>query len=74
MPDDRHEEMKLDERACVMTIFGGQADSQSINQLNRLLDEGWRVSGIDPALQRLPGIVNVKAFLVKLIKPTPKPE
>ena len=51
-----------------MTIFGGQADTQSIAQLNRLLDEGWRIAGINPSLRRLPGVVAVQAFVVDLKK------
>lgn len=51
-----------------MTIFGGQADEQSIAQLNRLLDEGWRIAGINPSLRRLPGVVAVQAFVVDLTK------
>ena len=43
-------------------VFDGRADRQSLEQLNRLLDEGWRISGIDPTLQRLPGVGNFKAF------------
>ena len=62
-----------EERTCLMTISDGQADSQSLRQLNRLLDEGWRVAGIDPSLRPVPGIGNVKAFLVELMKPL-KPE
>ena len=58
-----------EERTCLMTIFGGQADDQSLRQLNGLLDEGWRIAGIDPSLQPVPGIGNVKAFVVELMKP-----
>lgn len=63
-----------DERSCIMTVFGGRADSQSLAQLNRLLDEGWRIAEIDPSLQRLPGVGNFKAFMVELTKPTQEPE
>ena len=51
-----------------MTIFDGQADEQSIAQLNRLLDEGWWIAGINPSLRRLPGVVAVQAFVVDLTK------
>ncbi len=57
-----------------MTIFDGRADRQSLDQLNRLLNEGWRISGIDPTLQRLPGVGNFKAFVVVLMKPSEKSE
>jgi len=57
------------ERTCLMTVFGGQADDQSLRQLNGLLDEGWRIDGIDPSLQPVPGMGNVKAFVVELMKP-----
>ena len=65
-----------EERMCLMTMYAGQADSQSLAELNRLLDEGWRISGIDPTLQRLPGVGNFKAFVVELIrlKPSEKSE
>ena len=63
-----------EERMCVMTIFDGRADRQSIDQLNRLLDDGWRISGIDPTLQRLPGVGNFKAFIVELMKPSEESE
>ncbi len=59
-----------EELMCLMTIFDGRADSQSLAELNRLLDEGWRISGIDPTLQRLSGVGNFKAFLVELMKPS----
>ena len=59
-----------DERTCIMTLFGGRVDSQSLGELNRLLDEGWRIGGIDPSLQRLPGVGNFKAFVVELLKPS----
>ena len=59
-----------EERACLMTVFDGRADSQSLAQLNRLLDEGWRISGINPSLQRLPGVGNFKAFIVELTRPS----
>jgi len=55
-------------------IFDGRADRQSLDQLNRLLNEGWRISGIDPTLQRLPGVGNFKAFVVELMKPSEKSE
>jgi hypothetical protein len=54
---------------CVMTLFDRRADRQSRDQLNRLLDEGWRIAGIDPNLQRLEGVGNFKAFLVELTRP-----
>lgn len=57
-------------RSCLMTVFEGQADDRSLAQLNRLLDEGWRIAGINPSLQRLPGVGNFKAFMVELTKPT----
>ena len=57
-----------EERMCVMTIFDGRADSQSLAELNRLLDQGWRIAGINPTLQRLPGVGNFKAFVVKLVR------
>ncbi len=60
-----------EERMCVMTIFDGRADSQSLAELNRLLDLGWRIAGINPRLQRLPGVGNFKAFVVEL-KKTPE--
>lgn len=63
-----------EERICLMTVFNGRADSQSLSQLNRLLDEGWRISGIIPELQRLPGVGNFKAFVVELVKPLKNPE
>ncbi len=61
-----------EEGLCLMTLFEGRADQQSLDQLNRLLDEGWRIAGIDPSLQRLPGVGNFRAFLVELkrIRPT----
>ena len=37
-----------EQRMCLMTVYAGRADSQSLAELNRLLDEGWRISGIDP--------------------------
>lgn len=58
-----------EERTCLMTVSEGRADGQSLAQLNRLLDEGWRIAGINPSLQRLPGVGNFKAFLVELTKP-----
>jgi len=63
-----------EERMCVMTIFDGRADSQSLAELNRLLDLGWRIAGINPTLQRLPGVGNFKAFVVELKKPTDNTE
>jgi hypothetical protein len=62
------------ERSCLMTVVDGRADGQSLAQLNRLLDEGWRIAGINPSLQRLPGVGNFKAFMVDLTKPTKGPE
>jgi hypothetical protein len=58
-----------EERMCVMTMFDGRADSQSLAELNRLLNEGWRIAGINPTLQRLPGVGNFKAFVVELKQP-----
>jgi hypothetical protein len=58
-----------EERICLMTLFDRRADRQSLDQLNRLLDEGWRIAGIDPALQRLEGVGNFKAFTVELMRP-----
>ena len=58
-----------EERTCLMTVFQGQADSQSLAKLNALLDEGWRIAAIDPSLQRLPGVGNGKAFVVELVNP-----
>jgi len=58
-----------EERRCLMTVFGGRADSQSLDKLNQLLDEGWRIAGINPSLQPLPGTGNAKAFVVELKKP-----
>ena len=49
-------------------VFQGQADRQSLDQLNRLLDEGWRIAAINPSLQRLPGTGNFKAFTIDLMK------
>ena len=63
-----------EERMCLMTVYAGRADSQSLAALNRLLDEGWRISGIDPTLKRLSGVGNFKAFVVELTKPSEKPE
>jgi hypothetical protein len=63
-----------EERLCLMTLFGGRADRQSLDQLNQLLDEGWRVAAIDPSLQRLEGAGNVKAFFVELMRPDQKSE
>jgi hypothetical protein len=59
----------VDERLCLITLFAGRADGQSLEQLNLLLDEGWRVAGIDPSPRRLPGVGNFKAFVVELTKP-----
>jgi hypothetical protein len=58
-----------EERVCLMTVFEGKADSQSLDQLNHLLNEGWRIAGINPSLQRLPGVGNFRAFVVELRKP-----
>jgi hypothetical protein len=59
-----------EQRVCVMTTtFAGRADSQSLGKLNRLLDEGWRITEICPELQRLPGVGNFKAFVIELVKP-----
>jgi hypothetical protein len=58
-----------EERTCLMTVFDGMADSQSLAKLNRLLDEGWRIAAIDPSLQRLPGVGHAEAFFVELLKP-----
>jgi len=58
-----------EERICLMTLVDGEADRQSLDNLNRLLDEGWRIAGINPSLQRLPGVGNFKAFVVDLKKP-----
>jgi hypothetical protein len=58
-----------EERTCLMTVFEGIADSQSLAELNRLLDEGWRIAAIDPSLQRLPGAGNIESFVVELMKP-----
>jgi hypothetical protein len=63
-----------EERMCLMTMFDGRADRQSLDQLNRLIDEGWRIAGINPSLQRLPGVGNFKAFIVELIDPAKEPE
>jgi hypothetical protein len=63
-----------EERLCLMTLFDGRADSQSLDKLNRLLDEGWRIAQIDPSLQRLEGAGNFKAFIVVLMKPGPESE
>jgi hypothetical protein len=63
-----------EERMCLMTMFDGRADRQSLDQLNRLIDERWRIAGINPSLQRLPGVGNFKAFIVELIKPAREPE
>ncbi len=63
----------MEERICLMTLSEGSADGQSLGKLNQLLDEGWRISGIDPALQRLPGVGNFRAFLVRLAPPTSTP-
>ena len=63
-----------EEHSCLMTTFQGRADSQSLVKLNRLLDEGWRIAGINPSLERLPGVGNFKAFIVELTKPGNEPE
>lgn len=54
---------------CLMTLFDRRADRQSLDQLNGLLDEGWRIAGIDPALQRLDGVGKFQAFIVELMRP-----
>jgi hypothetical protein len=59
-----------EEGICLMTIFDGRADRQSIDQLNRLLDQGWRIAGINPTPPRLPGVGKFKAFVVELMKPS----
>ena len=64
----------VENRLCLMTLFDRRADRQSLDQLNRLLDEGWRIAGIDPTLQRLDGVGNFKAFLVELMRPTQEPD
>ncbi len=61
-------------RSCLMTLFDRRADRQSLDQLNRLLDEGWRIAGIDPTLQRLEGVGNFKAFIVELMRPNQESE
>ena len=63
----------VEERYCLMTLVDGRADSQSLAKLNRLLDEGWRIAGINPSPQRLPGVGNFKAFMVELTKPIKEP-
>ena len=63
-----------EELPCLMTLFAGRADRQSLDQLNRLLDEGWRIAGIDPSLRRLGGVGNFKAFIVQLTRPAPESE
>jgi hypothetical protein len=63
-----------EENICLMTLFDGRADRQSLDQLNRLLDEGWRIAGINPSLQRLPGVGNIKAFIVELMRPAQESE
>ena len=55
-----------EERMCLMTMFDGRADRQSLDELNQLLDLGWRIAGINFLPQRLPGVGNFKAFIVKL--------
>jgi hypothetical protein len=64
----------MEARTCLMTVFAGRADSQSISQLNQLLDDGWRIAGIDPSLQRMPGLANFKAFIVELTRQPKEPE
>ena len=59
-----------EQRMCLMTVYAGRADSQSLAELNRFLDEGWRISGIDPMLHRLPGVGKFKAFVAELMKPS----
>ena len=51
-----------------MTLFDGQADNQSLHELNRLLDEGWRIAGINPTQHRVQGAANSRAFIVELSK------
>jgi len=63
-----------EERVCLMTMFDGRADRQSLDELNRLLDQGWRIAGINPTLQRLPGVGKFKAFIVEVMKPPEKSE
>ena len=63
-----------EERSCLITLSEGRADSQSLAQVNRLLDEGWRIAGINPSPQRLPGVGNFKAFFVELTKTTTEPK
>lgn len=58
-----------EERICLMTVFGGRADGQSLDELNRLLDQAWRIASINPTLQPVPGSGNAKAFVVELMKP-----
>jgi hypothetical protein len=60
-----------EERLCLMTLFAGRADRQSLDKLNQLLEEGWRIAEIDPSLQRLEGAGNVKAFIMVLKKTGP---
>jgi hypothetical protein len=63
-----------EEHVCLMPLFAGQADRQSLDELNRLLDEGWRIAGIDPTLQPMGGVGNYKAFFVRLMRPAREPE
>lgn len=63
-----------EERVCLMTLFAGRADRQSLQELNQLLDDGWRLAGIDPTPQRLPGVGNFKAFMVELTRHPKEPE
>jgi hypothetical protein len=63
-----------EERLCLMTIVDGRADNQSLSQLNQCLNDGWRISGINHSLQRLPGVGNMKAFFVELTKHSKTPK
>jgi hypothetical protein len=63
-----------EERLCLMTVFQGRADGQSLGELNELLDDGWRIAGINPSLRRSPGVGNFRAFLVELTKPAKEPD
>jgi len=61
-----------EERLCLITLFDGRADWQSLDQLNRLLDEGWRIAGINPSLRKLEGVGNMKGFMVELKRIAPE--
>lgn len=63
-----------EESACLMTMFDGRADRQSLDELNKMLDDGWRIAGINPSLQRLPGMGNFKAFVIELMRPSKETE